>query len=97
MLANPDENLTKCEIAEKCKIARATLYKWLRDADFVDYLNKLIDDYTDSQTAEMWKALCNRAKKGDVQAIKLFFELKGKYKNQVEMSGNITFIDDVNE
>ena len=97
MLANPNEAKTKCEIVNECGIARSTLYKWLIDDDFVDYVNKLVDRYTSGELSEVWRALCNRAKTGDVQAIKLFFELKGKYKNQVELSGNITFIDDVNE
>ena len=97
MLANPNESKTKCEIVKECDIARSTLYKWLTDDDFLDYVNKLVDRYTSGELSEVWRALCSKAISGDVQAIKLFFELKGKFKNQVELSGNITFIDDVNE
>lgn len=97
MLANPDETLTKREISEACNISRATLYNWLADENFNKYLDSIIYKYTDAEVAEVWKSLCRKAKNGDVNAIKLFFEMKGKYKNQVELSGNITFIDDVNE
>jgi hypothetical protein len=97
LLANPDFNGTITELCEKIGVARSTFYKWLEDEDFTKYVNSLIDKYTDSELSSMWRALINRAKTGDVQAIKLYFELKGRYKTAVDLSGSavVQIISDV--
>ena len=97
MLANPEFNGTITELCEKIDVARSTFYKWLEDEKFVGYVNSLIDKFTDSELSAMWRALIARAKTGDVQAIKLYFELKGKYKTSVDLnaSGVVQIISDV--
>lgn len=97
LLANPDFNGTITELCTKVDVARSTFYKWLEDAEFTKYVNSLIDKYTDSELSSMWRALINRAKTGDVQAIKLYFELKGKYKTSVDLNGSavVQIISDV--
>jgi hypothetical protein len=61
----------------------------MKDSRFLDYLNSQIDKYTDSEIAEVWKALVTKAKRGDISAIKLFFEMKGMYleKKKFELTG----------
>ena len=83
-LVNPDvsDNVTK--VCEDVGVARSTFYKWLKDEDYVSYIQELIDRYTDSELAAVWKALIVKCKTGDVQAIKLYFELKGKYTTVVQ-------------
>ena len=97
MLANPDFNGTITELCKIIDVARSTFYKWFEDEEFVSYVNSLIDKFTDSELSSIWKALINRAKSGDVQAIKLYFELKGKYKSSVDLnaSGVVQIINDV--
>lgn len=97
MLADFCEPMTYSEIIEESKISKATFNKWIGDRNFTEYTNSLVEKYTDIELCQVYKALCKKAKSGDVSAMKLFFEMKGKYKNQVEFSGDITFIDDVNE
>lgn len=89
MLANPDFNGTVTQLCEHIGVARSTFYKWLNDSEFLDYIQSLIDKYTDSELAAVWKALISECKNGNVQAIKLYFELKGKYKTNVELSGSV--------
>ena len=99
MLANPRYGLKDSEIIEACDVSHTTFYRWIRENDeFNAYVNKLIDKYTDAELAAVWKALIRKCKIGDVQAIKLFFELKGKYSQNVNVSGSgvqIQIIDDI--
>ena len=86
MLTNPDfdGNISKlCN--EELKIARSTFYRWFDDMDFVGYVEYLIEKYTDSELANVWKALTNKAKSGSTDAIKLYFELRGKYKKNTSV------------
>lgn len=99
-LASPDFNGNITNLCAKIGVARSTFYKWLDDKVFVAYINELIDKFTDSELSSVWKSLIYRAKDGDVQAIKLYFELKGKYKTTVDVNANslvqiVTDIGDV--
>lgn len=76
LLANPDFLGTKAEIAEKSGVAPRTLYRWLRNPDFVAIVNSLVSQYADAELSMVWKALCKRIQDGDMQAIKLYFELR---------------------
>ena len=89
MLTNPDFTGTVTELCETVGVARSTFYKWMDDKDYLNYVESLIDKYADSELSTVWKALIKKCKAGDVQAIKLYFELKGKYLNKVEVSGSI--------
>jgi hypothetical protein len=89
LLTNPNEILSITEVCSRAGISRNTFYRWMDNPDYRDYINKLIDSYTDSENANIWKALINKAVSGDVAAQKLYFELKDKYRNKVEMSGNV--------
>ena len=85
MLANPDFQASKTEILEKAGVPRSTFYRWLREnQEFTDYISELVEKYTDGELATVWKALTGKCQSGDVSAIKLYFELKGKYKVSVD-------------
>ncbi|WP_459997300.1 phBC6A51 family helix-turn-helix protein [Paradesulfitobacterium aromaticivorans] len=73
---NPEDRRTKQEKCEEVGIAFSTLWKWMKDKRYVDYVNSQIDQYTNGELAEVWKALINQCKRGNIQAIKLFFEMK---------------------
>lgn len=85
MLANPDFKGTITELIETVGVPRTTFYRWLDDERYVDYINSLIRKYTDSELSAVWKALVHECRKGNVQAIKLYFELKGKYTTSVKI------------
>ena len=83
MLANP-EIRTKKEVWKQVDIAESTLYNWMKDKDFIELVNKKVEKYTDQALPEVWAALIDKATSGDTQAIKLFFEMKDKYRDRKE-------------
>lgn len=85
MLVNPEFNGTVTDICEAVGVARSTFYKWLKEPDYLAYIQEQIDSYTDSELAAVWKALVRECRLGNVQAIKLFFELKGKYTEHIKI------------
>ena len=93
MLASPAKGQTDKAIYEAVGISHDTFYRWIReDVELMEYVEHLIDKYTDKELGAVWKALIKECKRGDVRAIKLFFELKGRYRQQIEHCG----ITDVN-
>ena len=89
LLANPEEADTKTALCEKVGVSRETFYKWLKKKEFIDYVSELIDHYTDGELASVWKSLIKQCQLGNVAAIKLYFEMKGKYKQTVDLGGRV--------
>lgn len=83
LLANPEIAMKKTEIAESVDIAYSTLWRWLQDPEFIAGVNKLVEIYTNAELPFAWKCLLARMP-SDTAAIKLFFEMKGKYAQKVE-------------
>lgn len=79
MLANPDFTGTVTSLCEEIGVARSTFYKWLGNGEFRRHVDDLIGKYTDSELSRVWKALMRCIDAGDLQAIRLYFDLKGKY------------------
>lgn len=95
---NPEFKFNKSAIARHCKVSSTSITKWFQnDEVFKAYIDQLIIHYVDESVSAVWDSLINQAVSGNVQAIKLFFELTGKYKQRVEISGQVTFIDDLND
>ncbi len=90
-----DGNISK--LCEEVGISRSTFYRWYDSEPFKDYVKMLIDRYTESELFNVWKAIIETAKKGNPQALKLFFELKNLYKKQVNVEGGVVFIAGENE
>ena len=76
MLINPDDRRTKEEKCKEVGVTRKTLYEWLKKPEFVDYMNSQLNKYTDSELSEVWKALLLQCKRGNIEAIKLYFKMK---------------------
>lgn len=68
-------------------VSRKTFYSWMKDPRYLDYVNSQLDQYTNSELADIWRALINQAKRGSLQHIKLFFEMKGMYVEKREVTG----------
>lgn len=84
-----DGNISK--LCDELSIARSTFYRWYDKKEFKDYINFLIDRYTETELFEIWKAIIETAKKGSPQALKLFFDLKTLQSKSAE-SGGVVFI-----
>lgn len=83
MLANPEFEGTITKLCSEVGVSRTTFYEWMGKAEFRAYLNRLIDRYTDGELSKVWHALLRNIEKGDTQAIKLYFELKGRYRQEI--------------
>ncbi len=97
LLVNPECELSVTAMCDKVGVSRTTFYNWQKDSDFAGYVEWLIDSYTDSELANAWKALIRRATNGNTEALKLFFELKGKYKQEVTINKGVVFISGEDE
>ena len=79
-LANPDNRLiSHSEMCNVLHMDKRTLDKYLARADVKDYIRALVQHYTDIEMSGVWKSLVKTAKKGNVNAMKLFFEMKREY------------------
>ena len=93
LLCDPDFAGNITELCRKVGVARSTFYRLQKNnADFREYVTYLIDSYTDSELAGVWRSLIRKCNTGDASSIKLFFELKGKYRQQVDISGGVVFL-----
>lgn len=88
-LADPEWLGNISKLCKEIGVSRKTYYDWLDNPIFVKYVDGLIDKYSDSELMTVWKALIDKVEKGDTSAIKLYFEVKGKYKQQIEMTGAV--------
>ncbi len=82
MLANPEFVGTNKELYETVGISHDTFYRWIKEDAVIAYTESLINKYTDGELGAVWKALLHKCRSGDIQAIKLYFELKGRYGNK---------------
>lgn len=85
LFADPTDDRTNQEKATEAGVSLRTFYRYIASPAFVGYVNSLVPQETDREIAPIWRSLCNEAKKGNVQAIKLFFEAKGIYKPKTEV------------
>ena len=92
MLVDPDCDMSVSAMCKELNVSRNTFYRWQKEPSFRGYVNYLIDSYTDSELANVWKALIKKAIGGDTNAQKLFFELKNLYKQTVDLKGGVVFI-----
>lgn len=92
-LCDPEWSGTITKLCEDVEITRKTYYEWMQKPVFLKALNEHIDRYSESMLPEAWKALQKKIAQGDTSAIKLYMEVKGKYKLNVNMSGSVVFLE----
>ncbi len=90
-VTSPDFDGNISKLCEELSIARSTFYRWYDRDDFKKYINFLIEKYTESELSNIWMAIVESAKKGNLQALKLFFDLKGLQDKGSKQSG-VVFI-----
>ena len=86
MVANPEITTNK-EIWQSLDISKSTFYRWKDEQEFIDMVNEKVDKYTDQALPDVWESLIEQATNGSVQAQKLYFEMKDKYRDRKEISG----------
>lgn len=88
VLANPD---IQGSISEQCReagVPRRNYYRWIKNEEFIKYVNYLVEKYTDSRMCRVWNAVLRKAEDGDIQAAKLLFELKQQYSQKLDIHVN---------
>lgn len=77
LLINPEDRRTKKDKCSEVGVTPKTLWEWMKNENFIDYMNKKLDSYTNAELPEVWRALLTQMKRGNVPAIELFCKLKG--------------------
>ncbi|MDO7786100.1 phBC6A51 family helix-turn-helix protein [Desulforamulus aquiferis] len=84
LLLNPEDRRPKKAKLDAVGLPERTFYRWMKDPRFLNYLNSKLDQYTAGGLVDVWHSLINQAKRGNIQAIKLYFEMKGMYRAEEE-------------
>lgn len=94
LLVNSEFLGTVTELCKQAGISRSTYYRWLENPCYTKYLNDVIEKYTDAELAAVWKALLSQAKGGNVTAIKLYFDIKGKHRQITDAASVVVLAGD---
>lgn len=87
----PNEDIS--DLCEKAGISTGEFYEWLKEDVFRTKFNRYTEIYGAGEFGAVWGALVSQCRKGNIQAIKLFFDMLEKTKGEKEAVVNI--IDDI--
>jgi len=94
LLINPDDRRAKVDKLKEANVPKSTFYRWMQEKEFINYIREQLDTITDSELPEVWKALILKCKRGDIQAIKLYFEMKNMYVERKEIGVTLKKLED---
>lgn len=77
-LLDPDDMRTNTERCVALRVPRATFYRWMQNPDFLEYMNNQIEGYSNGEDPAIARALIRACKRGNIEAIKLYKQLKGQ-------------------
>ncbi|AJW76901.1 hypothetical protein X275_01270 [Marinitoga sp. 1197] len=97
MLLDIEKDYTKKEIAAKLGISETALYKWFKKEEFVEELNKQSEEFFKRSKNIVNKALLKKIMKGDVSAMRLYYEKENEFVQKHQFSGNFELVIDGNE
>lgn len=89
LMLNQHDKRSVREKLDSVDITSQKYYSWLRQPAFLQYLQKRAEDLFASSDHEGYLALLDTVKGGDIQAIKLFFEMRGKYTPSAKIDVNV--------
>lgn len=89
-LANPENDGKIIRACEKANIARKQYYEWVHNSPaFRAALEEVISKVANAHLPEVWQALAESCiDEHDPKAMKLYFELTGRYQKNVNVSGS---------
>ena len=91
VMADPTLTTDKAKIdALNGAIAPSTYWKWKDDKELQQRIKKKIVSNFSTAEATMREALINEGKKGNVPALKLYFEMMNEYVSRIEQNGDIS-------
>ena len=77
-LVDPADERTVTELCQDLEISRTTFYNWQKDPAFAGYVKVLIEGLTSSIVPKAWKQIDKKVGEGNMEAIRMVFELKGE-------------------
>ena len=88
MLGDPGQaDLTQVEMAKELGVGVTTIKRWKALPEVQEAVNKHLDKYLTAMKPDALRALHKEIKKGDIAAIRLFFNLLGENVQRHEHSG----------
>lgn len=91
LLSSPEYAGDIKRVAKECGVTENKVKGWLRKAEFTDRIDLSVQSQALAHVGSVWEALVDRCKTGDVGAIKLYFEMTGKYKQRIDVTSNASY------
>ena len=88
-LCDPDDERSVTQLCKDFKISRTTFYNWQHDTEFMGYVDYLIESFTTSIIPKAWKQIAKKIEKGEMEAIKMLLEVKGKLQKDSAVNNNV--------
>lgn len=88
-LVDPEDIRSVSELCKNFEISRTTFYNWQHNSDFVGYVDCLIDNYTSSIVPKAWKEIGKKVERGEMEAIRMLLEVKGKLQSNSQFNNNV--------
>lgn len=88
-LVDPEDTRNVSQMCKDFEISRTTFYNWQANAEFVAYVEYLVEHYTSSIIPKAWKQIGKKVEEGNMEAIKLVLEYKGKLKSEPSINNNV--------
>ena len=89
MLLNTHDTRSVREKLEMINVSSQQYHAWLRQPAFSNYLRVRSEEMFKSTDFQAYNALSRTVESGDVQALKLFFEMRGIYNPRLQVDVNI--------
>ncbi len=90
-IVDPDNEKNITELCKEVGISRTTFYNWQNDSAFLAYIEYLVESYTTSAIPEAWKQIVKKVEQGNMEAIRLLLEVKGKFKPMANNANVVIF------
>ena len=99
IITNPTNRKPLSSKLKTCGISYATYRAWLKQPHFAQYITKISEDMLGEHVADVHTRVLEKATGGDIQAIKLYYELTGRHDPQrqqmVDLNGIIGLLLEV--
>jgi predicted nucleic acid-binding protein len=89
MLVDPEVSYLNKDIAEAVGISERQFYRWKEDSEFTELVNHLNEQLMDTFATDVYKALREKVKKGDVRAIELAMKRMGVLIDRKEIQSDV--------
>ncbi len=87
-LVDPEDERTVTQLCKDFNISRTTFYNWQKEHDFMSYVEFLVESFTTSIIPKAWKQISRKINEGNMEAIRMLLEVKGKLQKDSAVNNN---------